>query len=91
MKAGHIIQRELRRAYRLMINRSGHQGWWPGNTPFEVCVGAILTQNTAWTNVEKAIVTLKLENDPQLKKIKEEWEAKSKAYLQERAQEAVQQ
>jgi hypothetical protein len=42
-------------------------------------------------DVEKAIVTLKLENDPQLKKIKEEWEAKSKAYLQERAQEAVQQ
>jgi endonuclease-3 related protein len=37
----------------------GHQHWWPGDTPFEVCVGAILTQNTAWTNVEKAIANLK--------------------------------
>ena len=33
--------------------------WWPAETPFEVCVGAILTQNTAWTNVEKAIIELK--------------------------------
>lgn len=38
----------------------GHQRWWPGETPFEVCVGAILTQNTAWTNVEKAIANLKV-------------------------------
>lgn len=37
----------------------GPQSWWPGETPFEVCVGAILTQNTAWTNVEKAIANLK--------------------------------
>ena len=37
----------------------GPQHWWPGETPFEVCVGAILTQNTAWTNVEKAIANLK--------------------------------
>jgi len=42
-------------------------------------------------DVEKAIATHKLENDPQLKKIKEEWEAKSNAFLQERAQEAVKQ
>jgi endonuclease-3 related protein len=33
--------------------------WWPGDTPFEVCVGAILTQNTAWTNVDKAIAALR--------------------------------
>ena len=33
----------------------GHAGWWPGETPFEVCLGAILTQNTSWTNVEKAL------------------------------------
>lgn len=41
---------------------SGHygpSGWWPGETPFEVVVGAVLTQNTAWTNVEKAIANLK--------------------------------
>ena len=37
----------------------GPQHWWPGNSPFEVMVGAILTQNTAWTNVEKAIANLK--------------------------------
>ncbi len=37
----------------------GHQHWWPGETPFEVCVGAILTQNTAWSNVERAIANLK--------------------------------
>ena len=37
----------------------GHQHWWPGETPFEVCVGAILTQNTSWANVERAIANLK--------------------------------
>lgn len=49
----------LRRAYELMRARFGHQQWWPGETPFEVCVGAILTQNTSWTNVERAIANLK--------------------------------
>lgn len=41
---------------------SGHYGpthWWPGENPFEIAVGAVLTQNTAWTNVEKAIANLK--------------------------------
>ena len=42
-----------------MRREGGHQNWWPGDTPFEVMVGAILTQNTAWTNVEKAIHKLK--------------------------------
>ncbi len=37
----------------------GHQHWWPGETAFEVCVGAMLTQNTAWTNVERAMANLK--------------------------------
>jgi endonuclease III related protein len=36
----------------------GPMNWWPGQTPFEVIVGAILTQNTAWTNVERAIANL---------------------------------
>ena len=49
----------LREAYRLMHRALGHQGWWPGETPFEVCVGAMLTQNTAWTHVERAIANLK--------------------------------
>jgi endonuclease-3 related protein len=45
--------------YRLLRRHFGHQHWWPGETPFEICVGAILTQNTAWSNVEKAIANLK--------------------------------
>ena len=45
--------------YRRLYRRFGPQFWWPGETPFEVAVGAILTQNTAWTNVEKAIARLK--------------------------------
>jgi len=53
------IERDLRRAYELMCAHFGHQHWWPGKTPFEVCVGAILTQNTAWTNVERALANLK--------------------------------
>lgn len=36
----------------------GHRNWWPGKTPFEVCVGAVLTQNTAWKNVAKAVGNL---------------------------------
>jgi endonuclease-3 related protein len=50
---------ELRRAYRLLRGHFGHLQWWPGETPFEVCVGAILTQNTSWSNVERAIANLK--------------------------------
>ena len=37
----------------------GRQNWWPADTPWEVCVGAVLTQNTNWKNVEKAISNLK--------------------------------
>ncbi len=50
---------ELRRVYAALRKSFGHQKWWPGDTPFEVMVGAILTQNTAWANVEKAILNLK--------------------------------
>ena len=42
-----------------LYNHFGPQGWWPGETPFEIAIGAILTQNTNWTNVEKAIDNLK--------------------------------
>ena len=41
--------------YELLHARFGPAGWWPADTAFEVCLGAILTQNTAWTNVEKAL------------------------------------
>jgi len=50
---------QLRRVYGVLRKTFGHQKWWPGETPFEVMIGAILTQNTAWTNVEKAIMNLK--------------------------------
>jgi endonuclease-3 related protein len=40
--------------YERLRTRFGHAAWWPGQTAFEVCVGAILVQNTAWPNVEKA-------------------------------------
>lgn len=41
--------------YETLLQAYGHRLWWPAETPFEMMVGAILTQNTAWTNVEKAI------------------------------------
>jgi endonuclease-3 related protein len=45
--------------YRKLFRALGPQHWWPGDTDFEMAVGAILTQNTNWTNVEKAIRNLK--------------------------------
>ncbi len=42
-----------------LFDHFGPQYWWPGQTPFEIAVGAILTQNTNWQNVEKAICNLK--------------------------------
>lgn len=52
-------RRLLMEAYRRMHAHFGHRSWWPGDTPFEIIVGAILTQNTNWQNVEKAIANLK--------------------------------
>lgn len=49
----------LRQVYAALHRAYGAQHWWPGETPFEVMVGAVLTQNTAWSNVEKAIDNLK--------------------------------
>jgi len=45
--------------YELLYSHYGPQHWWPGETPFEVMVGAILTQNTNWTNVTRAIDNLR--------------------------------
>jgi len=50
---------QLKEIYNLLLKRFGPQHWWPGDTPFEVIIGAILTQNTNWTNVVKAIANLK--------------------------------
>ncbi|MGI5878979.1 MAG: endonuclease III domain-containing protein [Syntrophomonadaceae bacterium] len=41
--------------FNTLLNAYGRRHWWPAQTPFEMMVGAILTQNTAWANVEKAI------------------------------------
>lgn len=49
----------LGKAYDLMRADRGYLHWWPASSPFEVCVGAILTQNTAWSNVEKALANLR--------------------------------
>ncbi len=47
------------RVYNRLYTHYGPQNWWPGESNLEVMVGAVLTQNTNWTNVEKAIVNLK--------------------------------
>lgn len=48
--------------YHCLFEKFGPQQWWPGDSPFEIMVGAILTQNTNWQNVEKAIYNLKRED-----------------------------
>jgi endonuclease-3 related protein len=48
----------IRDVYQRLYGSYGQQHWWPGETPFEVMVGSVLTQNTAWINVEKAIRNL---------------------------------
>ena len=53
---------KLQEIYDILLEHFGPQGWWPGETPLEIMVGAVLTQNTNWTNVSKAIVNLKGEN-----------------------------
>ncbi len=54
-----MVSQQLIEIYRLLLGRFGPQHWWPGETQFEIIAGAILTQNTAWPNVEKAIANLK--------------------------------
>jgi len=53
------LRKNLNFIYKKLYSRFGPQHWWPADTPFEVMVGAILTQNTNWANVEKAINNLK--------------------------------
>lgn len=49
----------LQRIHDGLLAYYGRQGWWPGETPFEVMIGAVLTQNTQWRNVERAISALR--------------------------------
>lgn len=45
--------------YERLLSHYGPQSWWPGETPLEVMVGAVLTQNTSWKNVERALANLR--------------------------------
>jgi endonuclease-3 related protein len=60
-KTATTLNNTLIDIYNILLKHFGHQHWWPGDTPFEIAVGAILTQNTNWSNVEKAIKNLKKE------------------------------
>jgi endonuclease-3 related protein len=51
---------DIMNVYYQLHSFYGESGWWPAETPFEVMVGAILTQQTTWTNVEKSIEKLKM-------------------------------
>lgn len=53
------MKNPLMKIYGKLYAAFGPQHWWPGDTPFEIAVGAILTQNTNWDNVERAIANLK--------------------------------
>jgi len=55
------LSKTLMGIYRLLLKHFGPRHWWPGESAFEVMVGAILTQNTSWANVEKAIKNLNSE------------------------------
>ncbi len=54
-----MANQQFTEIYELLHKRFADQHWWPGETRFEIIVGAILTQNTNWANVEKAIANLK--------------------------------
>lgn len=62
MARDRYIARYLRDIYKRLYAYFGPQHWWPADSSFEVIIGVILTQNTAWTNVEKAIARLKKKN-----------------------------
>ncbi len=56
---GWTTAERLREFYETLLEAYGPQNWWPGETPTEVAIGAILTQNTSWRNVEQAIANLR--------------------------------
>jgi len=55
----NVREDQIRAYYRALFQAWGPQNWWPARSRFEVIVGAYLTQNTAWTNVEKALANLR--------------------------------
>lgn len=54
-----VTEEKLLSIYKKLLTMYGRQQWWPADGPFEVMLGAILTQNTHWSNVEKALLLLK--------------------------------
>lgn len=60
-KSGSPTGERLTTMYRLLLEQFGPQGWWPAETPFEMMAGAVLTQNTNWENVKKALGNLERE------------------------------
>ena len=69
--ASTSVGTRLMDVYRRLYARYGPQHWWPGDGPFETIVGAILTQNTAWVNVERAMNGLKEAQAMSLRRIRE--------------------
>jgi len=57
--AAPLRRSRLRAVYTRLRTRFGHAGWWPAKSALEVCVGAVLVQNTSWSNVEKALAVLR--------------------------------
>src|SRR5689334_18603934 len=53
------VKARLLRLYRALLAHHGPQGWWPARTPFEVAIGAILTQHTAWPGAARALTALR--------------------------------
>jgi endonuclease-3 related protein len=65
----NMTRDKIQQIYELLFKRFGPQFWWPGETKDEIIVGAILTQNTNWQNVEKAIANLKQASVMSLEKL----------------------
>ena len=56
------MEQRLLDIFNMLLNAFGKRNWWPGETELEIIIGAVLTQNTSWKNVEKAIDNLKHHN-----------------------------
>lgn len=63
MSQPNTAQNIVFKIYQILYNHFGPQNWWPGESEIEIMIGAILTQNTNWQNVEKAIKNLKEETN----------------------------
>ncbi|HEU5402837.1 MAG TPA: base excision DNA repair protein, partial [Terriglobales bacterium] len=64
-------KRQIRSYFETLQTTWGPQHWWPAESRFEVIVGAILTQNTSWTNVEKALGNLRAAGAISVKRVRE--------------------